>query len=182
MLFICPWQLIYTEHFHTPKFNKHLGRLAYRVKLKADSCQSRLGINLFPIISIFHLHSIFIISPISYFKICQVSRVKPGGRRTPTGSKSLRLSTWKGTLESARVGMQDHSWTDHTVTDQEKELSVNRTTSSATDGSSELAAEKLQSSICGRSKLALGKGLKIHLNIKKCFSELGKGPHIDHYF
>lgn len=84
-------------------------------------------------------------------------------------------------LEFARVGLRDHSWTDCTVTDQEKELSVDRTTSSATGGSSELADEKLQSSICGWSQLASGKGLKIHLNMKKCFSELGKGPRIDHY-
>lgn len=47
--------------------------------------------------------------------------------------------------------------------------------------SSELAAEKQQSSICGWSKLASGKDLKIHQNIKKRFSELGKGPRIDHY-
>ncbi|KAK0148023.1 hypothetical protein N1851_012272 [Merluccius polli] len=54
--------------------------------------------------------------------------------------------------------------------------------STAIDGLAALAGHKLQSCICGWSKITSEKGLKIHQGRKKCLKELTKGPRIDHYF
>ena len=95
---------------------------------------------------------------------------------------ATKSSKGKTPLESARAGAEDDSPTDHMVTNLATETTTNQMISTAVDGVTPLAGQKLQSCICGWEKITSEKGLKIHQGRKKCLRELSEGPRIDHYF
>lgn len=101
------------------------------------------------------------------------------------GPQIIAMKTSRKTISpgSVRVGVEDEpSQMDITATDHKTELTMNKTTSIATDGLSKLPGRKLQNCICGWSKLTTVNGLKIHQGRKKCFSELRKESLIHQCF